>query len=432
MANPWVALPSGSDARDAARSLARAHSGFVTGEQGGADPVRDVVLESWRRSRASGVDPEGHLAPVDLLDDDLVAYRDAHPLAAVMPVVRRLLVDDAVDTDIVVAVSDEVGRLLWVEGAPGLRSRAEAMNFVPGARWSEQDAGTNAPGTALATDHAVQIFGHEHWTRIVQPWSCSAAPIHDPVTGRILGVLDVTGGDVVAAPHSLALVQAAVHAIETELRLQAVAPPLPRLRRAPARSTARRLEVLGVDHGVLVLAGERRVLSARHSEIVTLLALHPDGLTADRLAVELHEDDLPLVTVRAEMSRLRATLGDLAPASRPYRLPLPVDTDAAVVAKLVRTGDIAKALRLYRGPLLPHSDAPGIVRARRRLHDQVRAAVLGSDDAHVLLSWGETAWGADDAEVWGTAVRRLPEGSREHALARLRLAALDDEYGIPR
>lgn len=86
------------------------------------------------------------------------------------------------------AVSDDAGRLLWVEGSPGLRSRAESMNFVEGANWSEAHAGTNAPGTALATDHAVQIFGHEHWNRIVQPWSCTAAPIHDPSTGRVLGV----------------------------------------------------------------------------------------------------------------------------------------------------------------------------------------------------------------------------------------------------
>ena len=426
MTNPWVALPSGSDARDAARSLARAHSGFLIGDVPGG--VRDVVLDSWRRSRAVGLDPDSALAPVDLLDDDLAAYRDAHPLSAVMPVVRRLLVDDAVDTDLLVAVSDEHGRLLRVEGAPGLRSRAETMNFVAGARWDEANAGTNAPGTALATDHAVQIFGHEHWTRIVQPWSCAAAPIHDPATGRILGVLDVTGGDVVAAPHSLALVQAAVHAIETELRLQAIAPP-PRARRLSApRSTVRRLEVLGVDHGVLNLAGARRTLSQRHSEIVTLLALHPQGLTTEQLAIELSDDDLPLVTVRAEMSRLRSTLGDLAPTSRPYQLPLPLETDAGAVAAHLKAGQLQRALRTYRGPLLPHSDAPGIARARRRLHDQMRAAVLGCDDAHLMLAWGETPWGGDDADVWSRALHHLPPGSSEHNLARLRLAALDDEF----
>ena len=44
------------------------------------------------------------------------------------------------------------GTLLWVEGDRKACRRAEAMNFVPGADWSERGAGTNAPGTALALD----------------------------------------------------------------------------------------------------------------------------------------------------------------------------------------------------------------------------------------------------------------------------------------
>ncbi len=435
MASPWLAWQSGTDPLDLSRALAHAHEDFVS-HGASTSPVRDVVLDSWRRSRDSGVDPDSTLAPIDLLDDVLEAYRDAHPLAAVMPVVRRLLVDDAADCDLLVAVSDDVGRLLWVEGAPGLRHRAEAMNFVAGACWDESRAGTNAPGTALALDHGVQIFAHEHYNRIVQPWSCTAAPIHDPATGRILGVLDVTGGDFVAAPQSMALVQAAVHAIENELRLQSFVPrprvlPARGARGARAVRATRRLDVLGVDHGVVHAAGESRTLSQRHSEILTLLTLFPRGLSTEELAVHLNDGDLPLVTIRAEMSRLRAVLGDLAPSSRPYRLPQPLDTDVAAVIRALRSGDVAKALRGYGGPLLPHSEAPGIVRARRRLHDQVRASVLGSDDPALLLSWGETVEGRDDAEVWTAAVRRLPHGSPQHALARLRLAALDEEFGVP-
>ena len=47
--------------------------------------------------------------------------------------------------------------LLWVEGDRGACRKAEAMNFVPGADWSERGAGTNAPGTALALDTELQI-----------------------------------------------------------------------------------------------------------------------------------------------------------------------------------------------------------------------------------------------------------------------------------
>jgi transcriptional regulator of acetoin/glycerol metabolism len=416
---------------DRSRSVALAHDGFVTSGTASA-AVRDVVLASWRRSRELGVDPDAVLAPVDLEGEALEEYRQAHPLAAVMPVIRRLLVEDAADTDLLVAVSDEVGRLLWVEGAPGLRARAEAMNFLAGARWSEDLAGTNAPGTALALDRGVQIFSHEHYSRIVQPWSCTAAPIHDPVSGRIVGVLDVTGGDIVATPQSMALVQAAVHAVETELRLQAlIVRPKRRIRRASSTTPpTRRLDVLGVDHAMLHVGGDSRALSQRHSEILLLLATHPQGLTAEQLAVELHSDDLPLVTVRAEMSRLRTALGDLAPESRPYRLPQPLETDAATIDSALRSGEVGPAVRAYRGMVLPHSDAPGVVRIRRRLHERLRAAVIGSGDVALLLEWGE-GLGSDDPEVWAAALRLMGSGSPQHALARMRLAALDEEFGIP-
>ena len=430
MSSPYLALPLGTRAKERSRSVARAHEGFVAHGMV-SEGVRRVVLESWQRSRASGVDPDGVLPPVDLTDDELGAYREAHPLASVMPVIRRLLVEDAVDCDLLVAVSDAEGRLLWVEGSPSLRSRAEAMNFVPGARWSEDHAGTNAPGTALALDHGVQIFAHEHYGRIVQPWSCTAAPVHDPATGAVIGVLDVTGGDVVAAPQSMALVQAAVHAVESELRLRAMSDGAPRIV-VPAPGTALgmpRLEVLGVDHGALHVGGERRVLSQRHSEILLLLVAHPEGLSADQLGVELHADDLPLVTVRAEMSRLRGVLGSLAPSSRPYRLPHGVTTDVSEVDAALRRGELAGALSTYRGPVLPHSESPGVARIRGRLHDRLRAAVLSQGDAAALLRWADTSWGHDDPEVWAAALRLLPTGSAEHGLARIRLAALDAEFG---
>ena len=80
-----------------------------------------------------------------------------------MPVIRRLLVEDAEADRMIVAVTDAGGRMLWVEGDARLRSRAAGMNFVEGARWAEDVAGTNAPGTALAVDHAVQIYGSEHY-----------------------------------------------------------------------------------------------------------------------------------------------------------------------------------------------------------------------------------------------------------------------------
>ena len=85
-----------------------------------------------------------------------------------------------------IVVSDANGILLWVEGNPSVRLRAaDSMNFAEGALWSEGGAGTNAIGTALAAEHAVQVFASEHFNEIVQSWTCAAAPVHDPDTGSV-------------------------------------------------------------------------------------------------------------------------------------------------------------------------------------------------------------------------------------------------------
>ena len=111
---------------------------------------------------------------------------------------------------------------------------AENMNFVEGVLWSEPGAGTNAIGTAIAADHAVQVFGPEHFNEPVQRWTCSAAPIHDPDTGELLGVIDLTGDYSTVHPHSLAVATATAQAVEASLRLE-----LAGARRAPARPLRR-------------------------------------------------------------------------------------------------------------------------------------------------------------------------------------------------
>ena len=97
--------------------------------------------------------------------------------------------------------------------------------------WTEDSAGTNAIGTALAIDHAVQIFSAEHFLSEQHAWWCSAAPIHDPATGALLGVVDISGPMRTAHPHSLGARQAAAEMAEDVLRFE---------RRGRGRPAARR------------------------------------------------------------------------------------------------------------------------------------------------------------------------------------------------
>jgi hypothetical protein len=64
------------------------------------------------------------------------------------------------------------------------------------------------------------VFGPEHFHEPVQRWVCSAAPIHDPDSGSLLGVIDLTGDFSTVHPASLAVATATATAVEGSLRLE--------------------------------------------------------------------------------------------------------------------------------------------------------------------------------------------------------------------
>ncbi|MEU9269941.1 GAF domain-containing protein [Streptomyces sp. NPDC048251] len=416
MTDPWVALEPGADPAERVRVLRRAHETFT--EAGTVPrPVRSVVADSWRRSARAGVGPDG-TASVELTDGDLGAYRSEHPLARVMPLFRELMGTFAADGEHLLAVCDAHGRLLWVEGHAATRRQAGRMNFVPGARWAESAVGTNAPGTAVALDRPVQVFAAEHFIRRVQPWTCAAAPVHDPRTGRVLGAVDITGGDGLAHPHSLGFVQAVARAAEAHLAL--LAPERPAV-------DAPRLTVLGRDEARLVTGGRDLRLSRRHSEILVLLARRPEGLTGDELLCALYEDEsVPPVTLRAELARLRGVLGPGLLASRPYRLTVACESDVAVVERRLAAGAVTAAATAYTGPPLPSSQAPAVARLRRRLAEGLRAALIARGDPDLLADWAHAPWGEDDLDVW-----RALAAARPTAATRARLASLETELTAP-
>ncbi|MFG1990126.1 GAF domain-containing protein [Actinoplanes sp. NPDC048988] len=413
MANPWLALDTGTDPAERIRQVGRAHERFVGGEKT-ANGIRPVVAESWRRS-AVALPSADSTAPIELGDRELEAYRAAHPLTRVMPIFRDLLGGLAEDGEHLMAVCDAYGRLLWVEGTASMLRGAERMNFVPGARWDEAHAGTNAPGTALAVDHPLQIFATEHFSRPVQRWTCAAAPIHDPATGGLLGAIDVTGGDHLANPHSLALVRATALAAEAYLRGHST-----------AKATAGTVTALGRNEALLSFGGRRWRLGRRHSELLVLLLARPEGSTGEELGFELYGDEINPVTVRAELSRLRRTLGPELMESRPYRLRAELTADFRSVLGLLRARNVEEALRQYAGPLLPGSEAPGVVRLRRLVDGQLRSAVLNSGDAELLRAWLNSAWGSDDLAVWEAYAKVSPL----NPLATARIRELTAEYGL--
>ncbi|MBB4663861.1 transcriptional regulator [Conexibacter arvalis] len=182
--------------------------------------MREPIAASWARSLAAGVDPRcGRAAPLGADLHEVAARWEAHPLATAMPQIRALLGPVAGETAHLIAVSDADGLLLWVAGEPRDRIRAaDALNFAEGAVWSEGGTGTNAIGTAIAADHAVQVFAAEHFNELIQGWTCAAAPVHDPDTREVVGAVDLTGHMSAVHPFAFACAAVTAEAIESHLR----------------------------------------------------------------------------------------------------------------------------------------------------------------------------------------------------------------------
>ncbi len=402
--SPWIGIDTRVDPVRWARLLRRAHELALSS---GASPsiLRELVARSWKRAAGAGVDPDGS-AP-KMLDSAATERALAeHPVAHLLPLVESMLSDATEDARYFAALSDAEGVLLWAGGRPEALEIAVGPRFLPGHLCSERAVGTNAVGTALELDHPVQIFSAEHFNRRLHGWTCSAAPIHDPESGEILGVLDLSGSFRTGHPHSLSLVSAVARVVEDKLsseldrrderlrslylervvpgarersalvtrsgRVLAASPrgwlgrrvelsesepvvlpngievsaeplgeraeaillrPLPSRRRAPRPMLV--LEELGRRRVRLLIDGVPIELSRRHSEIVVLLALHPEGMTGRELGLELYGPGFKAVTVRAEMSRLRRLLG-AALAATPYRLDAEVRANFEVELLLQR------------------------------------------------------------------------------------------------
>ncbi|WP_449278545.1 hypothetical protein [Leucobacter sp. GX24907] len=477
MPSVWQALRRGESARARRLELERAHELFLSDRLAiSGDPdsrrrftertgVRPVVFDSWLRAGDGAIDPDRVPDGPALTAEQVLEERARQPIGRVIPTLERLLLEQARDSGFIIAVGDASGRLLWVDGDRQLRSAAEDMGFMAGMDWSESAVGTSAPGSALELDHAIQVLGAEHFNRFVHQWSCTASPIRDPITGSIIGVIDVTGGDEVAAPHIMPMVDATLAAISAELRLETIRSEMESRERATSRRATRsrasgatpdaassgdpeprlgeqsRLMLLGRDPAVLEVGHTQHALSGRHAEILLALALAPRGLSADELAAEVYGAGGSGQTLRPEIVRLRRWLQEaeipIHLESRPYRLTsepserrapkAPLAVDAAEVLSALARGAHRVALAAYEGPALPASEAPIVQGLRREVDGTLREAMLQGAAPDGLYAYAQQ-WAPEDIEVWQTLLKVLPRLSprRARIVARLETLATDE------
>jgi hypothetical protein len=390
----YSAVRPGTDLSRHARLLHLVHDAVIGGGHPPERP-RPLVARSWSRVLGLGLDP-GHENRRDpMAFEDVERRRRGSPLSEVIGELIRVVESVADASQFLMVVTDPDGVILWRVGSATVRRRADDMGFSEGVFWTESTVGTNAIGTALVEQAPVQLFSAEPFEQAQHGWYCTANPIHDPRTGELLGIVDISGPALTLHPAVAALVETGVRLAESQLWRRHAA-RLERLRRsaehvvagapgpllivddhgwvahnsgvaardrigAPRPDTALAVPGMGLclperlaEGWIVRPAGRRSGIRAtldltgapllevhgdaepwrapvtrRHAQILTLLhAAGAAGLSADRLSRALYGDDQHVVTVRAEVSRLRRAIGALV-STNPYRLAPGVSFDVA-------------------------------------------------------------------------------------------------------
>ena len=372
----------------------------------GVAPVASIG-ESWSRCRPV-LDAHTTAAPVDAEPDEVRERWDASPIRRSGVGIEEQLQMAADAGDLVAAVTDDEGRILWSAGGRTMRRAAEQVGFVPGGRWDESSAGTNALGLSLLTGRPSTVFSAEHWCESVRDWVCWSVPVRDR-DGNAVGVIDLSGRWDRATPLAEITVATLARLVEEHL---------------PDDAAAGGLSMTLLGRPTVSLDGAPMALEPRQIELLAALALEGPS-TLDELRCLVYGDrPISPASIKAELSRLRQMLGG-GIGSRPYRFTIPVDVDVVSMRDQLRAGDLGAVTSRYRGSLLPESDAPFADDHRHVFDVALRESLLSRGGVDDLLAFAAVHPYDEAVLERAVAVSEPADPAHHEAVARLSLARRD-------
>ncbi|MFA6575132.1 MAG: GAF domain-containing protein, partial [Nocardioides sp.] len=204
-------MPNAADRR---LRTAAARAQFLRTGTGGPHEVPPIVAASWERSFSAGVDAATSQAPYhDNVDVTSRLMRCSRPI------VDRLS-EETADIPLSIAVTDAKARILSrTDTNRTIGMLLDDVSFAPGFEYAEGGVGTNGVGTVFESGQPIHIVGPEHFHERLQPFACAGAPIRDPLTGRVEGVLDISCLTEHSSPLMHSIVRSAAHDIERNLLL---------------------------------------------------------------------------------------------------------------------------------------------------------------------------------------------------------------------
>jgi transcriptional regulator of acetoin/glycerol metabolism len=336
---------------------------------------RAEIVASWRRTTRCGLTPDARLADLPIADVD----RSSRLIRAATPVLDRMTTELA-DSRFSVMLADRTGRIVDQRfGMPSVRTGLENVGGVIGRQFVEESTGTNGVATVLETRRGVAVHAGEHFIEAMQAFSCYGHPLFDRITGRLIGVLDITCPRADRTGLMAPLLTRAAEAIE--LRLIQHARPQDQQLLAAFRAASRRDDVGVVGFGTgITLTNEAARRALEPADLSTLAGLAGTTTTEDVRV------PLALASGRAATARIRRAgpLGgalvdiDVEPIAAGGRQESAVRPGATLVSGEPGSG------RTTRAALLLGADPVVIDAAGRAVPiEEVAAALDGSGD--VLL-----------------------------------------------
>ena len=240
--------------------------------------VNESLLKSWQRSIAAGLSPMGRLIATEHASGGDLRRTMArnHELLAHSRPVMEYLFEQVRHMQSVVILADNRGTLMHTMGDPYFLNKAERVALAPGASWREEHRGTNAIGTAIAEESAVQVHGAEHFLERNGFLTCAAAPIMSSC-GHVIGILDISGDQHNGHPLTLGLVNTAARMIENRLLIATC-------KRSIRVHLHAHAEGIGtVAEGILAVSEDGWIIGANRLALV-LLHMNAKGIGATQLS----------------------------------------------------------------------------------------------------------------------------------------------------
>ena len=204
--------------RSEAADTMEAWERFLTGDPNAAIPARNFVVASWMRSQQLGVNPSGRSAPLVARGEAIDRLRRRHAdLISAAAQVFTEVADIFSGSRSIMLLTNNDGVVLDAVGDRHTLDQGENIHLTRGGSWSEDAIGTNGIGTALATGRPAQVHAAEHFCEGIKAWTCAAAPIFEPGTGAMLGVVDISGPPSTYQRNNLSLAVSTARQIEMVL-----------------------------------------------------------------------------------------------------------------------------------------------------------------------------------------------------------------------